>query len=105
MTIKEAINYLQPIAESAALPSYKEALAMAISAMRQQDQKNDPLTLDELREMDGDPVWCVSLKNSAFNCWGIRFTESVDGYHAGFPDETYGKTWIAYRRKPEGVVG
>ena len=22
---------------------------------------NEPLTLDELREMDGEPVWCLSL--------------------------------------------
>ena len=40
--------------------SYYEALDMAISALRQQDhfrevtKKVDPLTLDELREMDGE---------------------------------------------------
>ena len=40
--------------------SYYEALDMAISALRQRDVtdkdvgKNDPLTLDELRKMDGE---------------------------------------------------
>ena len=35
--------------------SYYEALDLAISALRQQDiRKNDPLILDELREMDGE---------------------------------------------------
>ena len=43
--------------------SYYEALDLAISALRQRDVtnkdvgKNDPLTLDELRKMDGEPVW------------------------------------------------
>ena len=37
-----------------------DALNMAISALRQQEQQpNDPLTLDELRQMDGEPVWVV----------------------------------------------
>ena len=32
----EAIQYLSPIAESAALPRYKEALGMAIAALKEQ---------------------------------------------------------------------
>lgn len=45
--------------------SYYEALDMAISALRQQDhfrevtKKVEPLTLDELRKMDGEPVWVI----------------------------------------------
>ena len=35
--------------------SYYEALDMAISALRQQEHdRNEPLTLDELRQMDGE---------------------------------------------------
>lgn len=36
MTREEAIEYLSPIAESAALPRYKEALMLAISALKDQ---------------------------------------------------------------------
>lgn len=36
MTREEAINYLQPIADSASLPRYAEALEMAIAALREQ---------------------------------------------------------------------
>lgn len=36
MTREEAIQYLSPIAESAALPRYKEALGMAIAALKEQ---------------------------------------------------------------------
>ena len=37
-----------------------DAVDMAISAIRQQEavtNRNEPLTLDELRQMDGEPVW------------------------------------------------
>lgn len=37
MTKEEAIWYLQPIADSASLPRYAEALNMAISALREQE--------------------------------------------------------------------
>ena len=42
-----------------------DAVDMAISALRQQETVtnrnglNEPLTLDELRKMDGEPVWVV----------------------------------------------
>ena len=36
MTREEAVWYLQPIADSASLERYKEALGMAISALREQ---------------------------------------------------------------------
>lgn len=39
MTIQEAIDYLQPIAESAALPSYKEALGIAIAALKEKQKE------------------------------------------------------------------
>ncbi|MEA4965400.1 MAG: hypothetical protein VB055_06225 [Oscillospiraceae bacterium] len=34
------------------------AMSYAISACRAQPD-NEPLSLDELREMDGEPVWCA----------------------------------------------
>ena len=39
MTREEAIWYLTPIAESASLERYKEALSMAISALREREQR------------------------------------------------------------------
>ena len=44
-----------------------DAYDMAISALRQQEAVtkcnglNEPLTLDELREMDGEPVYSVEI--------------------------------------------
>ena len=65
---------------------------------------NDPLTLEELREMDGEPVWVVIDGDDYAPCWMLL------KYHAGraFYSEcfsvgldNYGKGWTAYRRGPE----
>ena len=74
-------------------------------------QPNEPLTLDELRGMDGEPVWGKSLITEKPGEWFIlRVVEmsktwfiACAGAAQGFGDkDTYGKTWIAYRRPPEG---
>lgn len=39
MTREEAIWYLTPIAESASLERYKEALGLALSALREQEER------------------------------------------------------------------
>lgn len=66
---------------------------------------SDPLTLDELREMDGEPVWIVPMRGSGGFCtWMLVDAEyelcrEAHGEMAVF--ENCGKTWLAYRRKPE----
>lgn len=68
---------------------------------------NEPLTLDELREMDGEPVWGKSLITDKPGEWFIlRVVEmsktwfiACAGAEQGFGDkDTYGKTWLAYHR-------
>ena len=88
---------------------FEDALWVAISALRQQDaRKNDPLTLDELRQMDGEPVW-IKLFDPDEEFWVLR-NEWVDTrnpepmilFHMRwYSNVDYGKTWLAYRRKPE----
>ena len=79
---------------------------------------NEPLTLDELREMDGEPVWCKWLlpedKAIEQGKWfivisgdkaGLEIKRPAEyGYHFCKIDD-YGKTWLAYRRPPEGEEG
>ena len=64
---------------------------------------NDPLTLEQLREMGGEPVW-VCDPDGADGMWALVDLEhglcrTAKGGIAIF--DTYGKTWLAYRRKPE----
>ena len=85
---------------------YESTLAMEVSP-------NDPLTLEELREMDGDPVWVQPAKPGGKipALWMLLECTSKDkdlylftppsGIAQGYKGADYGKTWLAYRRKPE----
>ena len=63
---------------------------------------NEPLTQDELREMDGEPVFVKWTDNRILPRWYI-----VGCYEWNLMDfeefEDYGK-WLAYRRPPEGEI-
>ena len=125
MTREEAIEYWQGLRKTFSsqlekeenhfgrmhLQTTIEALDMAISALRQQDhfrevtKKVEPLTLDELRRMEGQPVYIV--ENTEY--WAIVNSFDQAGVYLlsyGNPDDygyfgLYGKTWLAYRQKPE----
>lgn len=63
MTREEAIEAIKCNWPDSRYTILREALDMAISALRQQEhfreatKKMEPLNLDELRQMDGEPVW------------------------------------------------
>ena len=89
-------------------PEMAEAHRVAISALRQQEcvgDVNKSLTLDELRRMEGQPVYIV--ENTEY--WAIVNSFDQAGVYLlsyGNPDDYgyfgfYGKTWLAYRQKPE----
>lgn len=62
---------------------------------------NDPLTLEELREMDGEPVWISYFAGGPNVCMLVDAKHDVcRDAHGGFAVfENLGRTWIAYRRK------
>lgn len=63
---------------------------------------NDPLTLDELRELDGEPVWLLGDGLNRYDIFrGERSPGWADFYCGRFLFFCYGKDWLAYRRKPE----
>ena len=117
MTREEAIKVLEnpdvSIGVSARIgqdPEYwrklKPALDMAISALRQQEaviNRNEPLTLDELRKMDGDPVWVQSPGIPEYGRWAIveGVGENCLFLQDDFTCHDYGKTWMSYRSKKE----
>ena len=59
---------------------------------------NEPLTLEELRGMGGQPYWHVGLrKESRPPHWNI-----LDPFYAKhIEDYRYGENWLAYRRPKE----
>lgn len=90
MDVKEAITqltglkkYCEGMAECDESGSYVfdldvQALDMAITAL---SPPNEPLTLEELREMDGEPAWWDDGEGS---CWGIISVDSA-GMWGGIP--------------------
>ena len=117
MTKEEAIEAIKCNWPDSRYTILREALDMAISALREQDVadkdagKNEPLTLDELRKMDGEPVWVVCLTPEIYDEPPIRWRileKSIIGTFGVWgnkdsclTERDYGKTWIAYRHKPE----
>ena len=76
------------------------------TALRQQEcvgDVNKSLTLDELRKMDGEPVWVQSPGIPEYGRWAIveGVGEKCLFLHDDFTCHDYGKTWLAYRQKPE----
>ena len=112
MTREEAIEAIKCNWPDSRYTILREALDMAISALREQDvadkdvDNNEPLTLDELRKMDGEPVW-VEFQDGSGGCWGLvhitMFNHVVfaNGLYCTVGKPYFGKTWMTYRRKPE----
>ena len=66
-------------------------------------ERNAPLTLAELRKMDGEPVWVQSPGVPEYGRWAIveGVGENCLFLHDDFTCHDYGKTWLAYIQKPE----
>ena len=86
---------------------YKDWVQSAIANAPTLTPPNEPLTLKQLREMDGEPVWVVPTgtheKDEPMWCvleGPMALIPGVDCWSWGF--DGYGETWMAYRRPPEG---
>lgn len=80
------------------------------------EQNPKPLTLDELIRMDGEPIWTVTIGLKGSGRWelcegytiracpfkGALRCVDLSGEATLYDYKTYGKTWLAYRTKPEG---
>lgn len=75
----------------------KRMLEGAAALLERDEPPNNPLTLEELRGMGGEPYYHISLQGSGDH-WEVMDTliaRNIQDYH-------YGERWLAYRRKPEG---
>jgi hypothetical protein len=117
MTIEKAIKYWQHIlSENAAQEcdfwddGTREELADAIVTVFDAigvylEAAAKPLTLDELLQMNGEPVWVENLQMKPLSSYGIVSIDEepysyVSAPLADYSLSDYGGTWIAYRRKP-----
>ena len=99
--------------ESAWQDAVNEACRMGAAALRELDAKENqkPLTLEELRQMNGEPVWIVEDPD-----WGHwELAEDAEDYLMDRDEDFYGMKhndslgrfglhvlgWLAYRHKPK----
>jgi hypothetical protein len=76
---------------------------------RRAEPENKPLTLDELRQMSGEPVWvnCPPDSPNVPHCCIVSINSLsgdgcvISGFGVNHWFEHYEKYWTAYRRKPE----
>ena len=122
MTRAEAIEYWEGLRKTFSSQLEKEenhfgrmhlqttidAIDMAISAIRQKEtvtNRNEPLTLNELLKMDGEPVWCVEITGREE--WLFRRDGGFADMYGEFTSDdfmswdNYEKLWCCYRQKPE----
>ena len=94
-------------------PAWRDGKAELVEYAPTLTPPNEPLTLEELREMKGQPVWTVTTGLDGSGRWELvcdvdyedvlEMASCVDGFYA-IEMDTYGSTWTAYRRPPEGEV-
>ena len=114
MTIEEAIKVLRTESveiggNAVSVTRWLTALDVAIKALEDVPDifvgKNEPLTLDELRQMDGEPVYCVEITGREE--WLFRRDGGFADMYGEFTSDdfmswdNYGKLWWCYRQKPE----
>ncbi len=123
MTKNEAMDYLACCADG--LDSdFDEAVELVVAALQVQieAEKIEPLTLEELREMaqrcegvyvahsDGTPVfreqtYCAAVLDFSPSFGSTKMhVHAIYGDRLTFWEDEYGKTWLAYRRKPEDGI-
>ena len=105
--LDEAKKWLEENCENQYTRMAAFGIMQSMPTVDYQKTPNEPLTIEQLREMDGEPVYVHNLfpaKRKFEWQWALvckeRGNAEATTYTYRFLD--YGKTWIAYRRPPEG---
>lgn len=114
MTIEEAIRAIECNRPTSGYIILREALDMAIAALRAQQEAENPkpLTLDDLREMDGEKIYikyidaCEGFYDDEYAPYYGQHEQYVQKYNGmlracDLPLKYYGKSWLAYLHKPK----
>ena len=96
--------------------AFCEALDVAAAALREKAERENPrpLTLEELRQMHGEPVYVSDLQRPGGSEYCIIHAKDKYGHGDKYRSaqiggcecfwynfEDYGERWIAYRHKPK----
>ncbi len=75
----------------------------AIEALQEKlgREQNPPLTLEELRGTENQPVWINDNADISNTGWLVWSKEHNTGWFEPYTDDVYGSDWLAYRHKPD----
>lgn len=85
MTIEQAIKWCESRYQGASMPGATAAYKMCLAALRAQqaaEAEEKPLTLEELRRMDGQPVWIEFIPDfdgEQLKMWALVSVDENDG--------------------------
>lgn len=110
MTTQEAIKQLdgaEALLFNRNMKAFNQAIIMAIAALQEKAEREDqkPLTIEELKPLDGEPVYIVEIHGREE--WLFRRDGGFADVYGDFTfDEdiewdNYGRLWWAYRNKPK----
>ena len=117
MPLDEALNIVDPDSHTRANPdipiqkqteTFLNACRVVCAAVRHAEPENKLLTLEQLKCMNHKPVWATGKRSlgTEVNDWMLVNATSSRPATLDFTGacnfDSYGKTWIAYARKPEG---
>ncbi len=110
VTEKGVLYSLSDVKAHGLLDELLDGCATALAALRECRERADPqpLTLEELQAMEGDPVWVkhLEIQSAPLTCkilprrYATHEHPALSAWNDSLKD--YGITWFAYRTKPEG---
>lgn len=80
------------------LREFKELIKMWNDKL-DKEQENPPLTWEQLKRMEGKPVW---IANNGTYCWEIIqgvYDDGVSFGHSFYDRHSFDKEWQAYRKE------
>ncbi len=105
MTTEQAAAWFEERSHNTPMPGARAMFEIAAAALREKAEREDPqpLTIEDLRQMDGEPVWLDGFE------WRVSYGVSTisgslcleTGLDSRIPLDGYGETWFAYRHKPK----
>ena len=110
ITLEQAAQWFENRAKDTPMPATKEMFQKAAEALYEKAERENPrpLTLEELKQMDGEPVWIRADHYGTFaDVVKIHGRDKGDAFVGvkicyRLQENGYGKTWTAYRHKPRG---